>query len=189
ENQIISSTLSNNWQILNNYISGGNYYIFNSLRADSFVSNNIIVCTSGVSIFSNCYNVASNNLFLAQNATYTALNISGSASNVVFSNNLTYNTSGTTLATLPGTGNYNNTNPSFVLAPTLTSYSVTNDYHSSNATLLGTDGTTIGIYGLNFPFNKRGYSFSMPYIESMTILNPTIPANGTLQINLTAKSN
>ncbi len=189
ENQIISSTLSNNWQILNNYISGGNYYIFNSLRADSFVSNNIIVCTSGVSIFSNCYNVASNNLFLAQNATYTALNISGSASNVVFSNNLTYNTSGTTLATLPGTGNYNNTNPSFVLAPTLTSYSVTNDYHSSNATLLGTDGTTIGIYGLNFPFSKRGYSFSMPYIESMTILNPTIPANGTLQINLTAKSN
>ena len=68
-------------------------------------------------------------------------------------------------------------------------YSVANDYHLTNATLLGTDGTEIGIFGLGFPFNKRGYSFLMPYIEKMEILNTAIPVNGTLKVDITAKSN
>ena len=130
-------------------------------------------------------------MFIAQNTGVTTINVTSGGSNVILSNNLTFNTTGTTLTALPGTGNYNNTNPSFVTITPANNftYSIANDYHTSNATLLGTDGTPIGIFGLSFPFNKRGYSFSMPYIESMTISNPTIPVNGTLQINVTAKSN
>ncbi|POY39737.1 hypothetical protein C3L50_07865 [Flavobacterium alvei] len=170
-------TNNHNWQFVNNFFNSSVFSaVLTNLRNDCVVSNNIFLRSnmSGTSyvIFSNCFNIASNNMFIAQNATVTAIDVTSGGSNVLLSNSLSFNTTGTTLTDLSGTGNYNNTNPSFVLAPTLTSYSVTNDYHSSNATLLGTDGTTIGIYGLNFPFSKRGYSFSMPYIESMTILNP-----------------
>lgn len=181
-----------NWQIINNFIQeqSGNF-MFSNLSADTILSNNIIVWnpnTPSLNLFSSSFNIASNNIFLAKGS--NTVNFAMNSSNVVFRNNITYNYSGASFATLSGTGNFNNTNPSFATIPNpIGDYSVANDYHLTNTTLLGTDGTEIGIFGLGFPFNKRGYSFLMPYIEKMEILNTAIPVNGTLKVDITAKSN
>ena len=193
-NNISVGPACNNWLIVNNFFNLGPNSALAGLRNDTTVTNNIFVLPSSstpFNIFNDSFCIASNNIFIAQNAAVTSVNVAASGSNVILSNNLSFNTAGTALTALPGTGNYNNTNPSFVSITPSTNYnySIANNYQISNAALVGTDGTTIGIFGLNFPFNSRGYSFSMPYIESMTILNPTISVNGTLQIDVTAKSN
>lgn len=193
-NNISVGPACNNWLIVNNFFNLGPNSALAGLRNDTNVNNNVFVLPSSstpFNIFSDSFCIASNNIFIAQNAAVTSVNVAANGSNVILSNNLSFNTAGTALTALPGTGNYNNTNPSFVSITPSTNYnySIANNYQISNAALVGTDGTPIGIFGLNFPFNSRGYSFSMPYIESMTILNPTIPVNGTLQIDVTAKSN
>lgn len=188
---IASSPTSNNWSITNNFIFGSNVQ-FSGLANDCVVSNNIVLVTSNQAthtLFSNCENVVTNNIFLANQANLGAFITQ--TSNVTFLNNLTFNYAGTTLATLVGTTNFNNANPAFLSVPTLLStYSVNDDYHlPNNTSFLGTDGNQIGIYGLNFPFNKRGYSFSMPYVEHLQIMNPSVNNSGTLQVQVKAKSN
>lgn len=194
DNGISVSTNTNNWLIVNNFFNVSSNFALSGLRSDSNVNNNIFVNASNFtsfSAFSNSFCQARNNIFIAQNAAVTTVNVTASGSEVIFSNNLTFNSTGTTLLALPGTGNYNNTNPSFTtITPANSfSFSIANNYQTTNAVLVGTDGTPIGIFGMNFPFNKRGYPFSMPYIESMSISNPTIPVNGTLQVNVIGKSN
>jgi len=190
--RIISDITNNNWLIVNNFFNILNSFFapFNGLSVDTTVSNNIIVTTDNSTVFPlflNCFNVANNNIFISQNAATTGINVS----NTILSNNLTFNAAGTTMAVLAGTGNFNNVNPSFVTITPANNFvfSLANNYNISNTTLIGVDGTPIGVFGFNFPFNNRGYSFSMPYIETMNILNQTIPLNGTLQVNVTAKSN
>jgi hypothetical protein len=190
--RIITDITCNNWLIVNNFFNvlDGPLNALNGLSADTTVSNNIFVTTGNqpsFTVFFNCFNVAHNNIFLSQNAATTGIGVS----NAILSNNLSFNAAGTTMAALPGTGNFNNVNPSFTTITPANNFtfSVANNYLVSNAALLGVDGTRIGVFGLNFPFNKRGYPFSMPYVESMNILNQTIPLNGTLQVNVTAKSN
>lgn len=194
DNAINVSSATNNWLIVNNFFNVSTSFILTGLRSDTNVNNNIFVLPSSstsFNVFSNSLCTASGNIFIAQNASVTAINVTAGASNVIMSNNLTFNTAGTTLAALPGTGNYNNTNPSFTTITPATNfnYSISNNYQLTNATLVGTDNTPIGIFGMNFPFNRRGYSLSMPYIEAFTISNPTIPVNGTLQVNVIGKSN
>lgn len=188
---IASSVTSNNWSITNNFIFGSNAG-FSSLANDCVVSNNIVLVTSNQAthtLFSNSENVVTNNIFLANQANLGAFITQ--TSNVTFLNNLTFNYAGTTLATLVGSTNFNNANPAFLSVPTLLStYSVNDDYHlPNNTSFLGTDGNQIGIYGLNFPFNKRGYSFNMPYVEHLQIMNPSVESSGTLQVQIRAKSN
>lgn len=188
---IASSVSSNNWTITNNFIFGNNVAFMN-LANDCVVSNNIVLVTSNQAthtFFSNCENVVTNNIFLANQVNLGAFVTQ--TSNVTFLNNLTFNYAGTSLATLVGSTNFNNANPAFISVPTLLStYSVNDDYHlPNNTSFLGTDGNQIGIYGLNFPFNKRGYSFNMPYVEHLQIMNPSVVSSGTLQVQIRAKSN
>ncbi|MEC5165895.1 hypothetical protein RCH18_001628 [Flavobacterium sp. PL11] len=190
--RIITDINSNNWLIVNNFFNvlGASLDPLNGLSVDTTVSNNIFVTTGNqpsFTVFTNCFNVANNNIFISQNAATTGIGIS----NAILSNNLSFNAAGTTMAALLGTGNFNNVNPSFTTITPANNFtfSLANNYNVSNASLVGVDGTPIGIFGFNFPFNKRGYPFSMPYIESMNILNQTIPLNGTLQVDVTAKSN
>lgn len=190
--RIVADITCNNWLIVNNFFNVLDSPLtpLNALSVDTTVSNNIFVTTGNqplFTVFTNCFNVANNNIFISQNAATTEINVSSA----VLSNNLTFNAAGTTMALLSGTGNYNNVNPSFVTITPANNFafSIANNYTITNTTLVGVDGTPIGILGLNFPFNKRGYPFAMPYIESMNILNQTIPLNGTLQVDVTAKSN
>ncbi|GEM_PF-2583135 len=189
---VTSGYSNNNWQIINNFfdlqISGGT--VFSYLTSDTVLRNNTIKLGNVVSLYEWCANTAQNNIYLANTTSAYTIALYNSPT-VTFSNCLTYNYgTGGSVNPLGGTNNYNNTNPSFATAPTpLTAFSVADDYHVTNTTLVGTDGTQIGIFGQNFPFNKFGYSFQMPYIESMQILNTTIPATGILNMNVKAKSN
>lgn len=190
---ISSLTTNNNWHIINNFFdyqsNGGT--ILNYLSSDTVLRNNIIKLGNGNnSLYYSCTNTAQNNIYLVSTTSEHTIPITFS-STTSHTNCLTYNYGiGGSVTALAGTNNYNNTNPSFADAPSpLTAFSISDDYHVTNTTLLGTDGTQVGIFGQNFPFNKFGYSFQMPYIESMQILNTTIPATGILNVNVTAKSN
>lgn len=96
-----------------------------------------------------------------------------------------------------GTNNLVNTDPQFVRMPKLAfdynyNYRLKDTSPGKNA---GTDGTDIGITGGLYPWpvledgmmDFRGRP-SLPYIDSIKILNPIIPSNGTLNILLKAKS-
>ncbi|MCU0383234.1 MAG: hypothetical protein MUF68_04135, partial [Cyclobacteriaceae bacterium] len=143
DSSINVSLTTNNWLVVNNFFNV-NFSTFplTGLRSDSTVSNNIFVLPSSSStfnMFSNSLCLVTNNIFIAQNASVTAINVTASGSNVILSNNLTFNTAGTTLAALPGTGNYDNTNPSFTTITPATNfnYSISNNYQLTNATLVG----------------------------------------------------
>lgn len=198
EGNIFNGSLSsdnvtnNNWHIINNFFdstfNGG--YILHYLSSDTVLRNNIFKLNSYNGLYYNCKNTAQNNIFLVNTTSAFSLASTDSPS-ASHTKSLTYNygTGGSVVA-LEGSNNYNNTNPSFATAPSpLNGFSVADDYHVTNSTLVGTDGTQIGIFGQNFPFNKFGYSFQMPYVEQLEILNTSVPASGTLQVNVTAKSN
>ncbi len=50
----------------------------------------------------------------------------------------------------------------------------------------GTDGTSIGMYGGTFLFNRYGYEETIPRIESITNSSLSVPAGGLLTVNLEA---
>jgi hypothetical protein len=106
-------------------------------------------------------------------------------------------------------GNIINQNPSFVkytINDPLGSYSTSNppsgpfiDFHLNNDSPgknYGTDGTDIGIYGGTTPFVEGATTDSrfryypmpaMPQMLDLTITNPSIPANSTLNVNFSAE--
>jgi hypothetical protein len=181
------STQADGWIIKNNFMLGG----VANLKVTNLVRNNIFFSTSNSAdnFFSNCTSILiSNNIFVT-NGNMTEFGISNS-SNLDFRNNLTYSYVGNPITALPGTGNLDNTNPMFVMAPTQAEDEFyDNDYHlaaGSPGLNYGTDGTDIGIFGNNFLFDNTGRPDLMPYPTSITINNNVVAPGQDLNVNFTA---
>lgn len=182
------NTGASGWLIKNNFMLGG----VRNLNVTNLVTNNIFFSTSNSSdfFFTNCTSIIiSNNIFIT-NGNMTEFGIS-SSTNLDFRNNLTYSYVGNTIVDLPGTGNLNNTNPMFEIAPVMDE----DDFYNNNYQLMasspganyGTDGTDIGIFGNNFLFDNQGRPDVMPYPTSLTINNNVVAPNQDLNVNFTAE--
>jgi hypothetical protein len=182
----------------------------NNNGSNNLISNNII--ENGISARGA---IVSNNIFYKSTAGGVIDNDNNNK-DLTWTNNLFY--AGVTFAigdivfgTNTGTGNILNVNPSFILGvlpSTLIGYNFSTpvngpfaNYHlqaASQGKNYGTDGTDIGIYGGEHPWvdgtstDTRFRYFTMPsqvpHMISMDILNPTIPVNGTLNIQFNAQT-
>lgn len=183
---------SGNWVLANNFVGEKISNCYNAT-----IVNNIIysAATNYNNNSSNHYSSFTKNLFYS----YNFYQFSGDFLN----NSPNDNTFNTTY------GNILNQNPSFVkytISDPIYSYSLSNppsgpfvDFHlnsDSPGKNYGTDGTDIGIYGGTTPFVEGATSDSryryfpmpaMPQMLDLTITNPSIPANGTLNVNFTAE--
>jgi hypothetical protein len=176
----------------------------------NIVSNNII--QNGLTMKGA---IISNNIFYNFASSGTIDNGNGNKE-LTWSNNLffaavSFSIGDIIFGTNTGTGNIINSDPKFVnpiLPNTLHSYSYSfpatgpyANFHlqaTSPGLNNGTDGTDIGIYGGPHPWvdgtttDSRYRYFTMPsqvpHMISMDVLNPTIPVNGTLNIQFSAKT-
>lgn len=194
---LINSTISNNLissfqpitsQGSNNIISNNIFQTYFWARG-AVVSNNIFYYSSTLDI-STILCTFSNNLFFGTNPVVGTSIISG---------------------TNTGTGNLFNVDPQFTTPSSVSivnGYTYTNpaagpfaDFHlllSSPGVNYGTDGTSIGIYGGNYSWidgsttDSRYRYFAMPnqvpHMIQMDISNPSLPINGTLNVNFNAKT-
>ncbi|MBF8150284.1 hypothetical protein ITJ86_10280 [Winogradskyella sp. F6397] len=182
---INSQNGTDDWEVKNNFFKGNVQWLNNT----SIVTNNIFITTyASETFFSNCSSpLVNNNIFIATD-NLTEIGIHNST--ITFVNNMTYSYYGSTIAPLPGSNNLNNTNPLFEDA---TLESVT-DFYSSNYDLAsgspginaGSDGTDIGLFGNNFPFDPNGRPNLTPYPESITITNSVVAPGQTLNVDFTA---
>lgn len=181
-----------NWVLANNFIGDRIFGCYNAT-----IVNNIIYSSSSYynNNSGNYYCNFTKNLFYSyNNYQFLANFLNNSSDNNTF--NTTY-------------GNIINQNPSFVkytISDPIYSYSMSNppsgpfvDFHLNNDSPgknYGTDGTDIGIYGGTTPFvegattDSRFRYFPMPAMPQMldlTITNPSIPANSTLNVNFSAE--
>jgi hypothetical protein len=163
-----------NWNIRNSYIVGP------INMNGSIFSNNVFYYFFGVDWLIGRNHVITNSIFI--NITMGRL-VDSSISNSIFTINPNIN-----LTINSSSGNFFETDPLFV------SFSG-NDLYNSDLSLqsgsvginAGTDGTDIGLFG------GRGFLVSglpgIPQVESLVILNPTVPQNGTLNIKVDGKAN
>jgi hypothetical protein len=179
-----------------------------TLGSNTVISNNIFQ-----NYFSARGAVVSNNIFY-NSASSGAINISTYSCTI--SNNLFYAFTpviGTNIisGTNTGTGNLFNVDPQFTTAALCSdvyNYTYTAptagpfaDFHllsSSPGVNYGTDGTNIGLYGGNYPwidgsttdsrFRYYPMTSQVPQMIQMNITNPTLPVNGTLNVNFNAKT-
>jgi hypothetical protein len=192
-NNIVQSIGLDNNNGSNNLIS--NNIIENGISSrGAIVSNNIFYKSTAGGVIDNDNN--NKDLTWTNNLFYAGVNFA--ISDIVFGTNT-------------GTGNIINVNPSFILGvlpTTLIGYNYSTpangpfaNYHlqaTSPGINYGTDGSDIGIYGGAHPWidgtttDSRYRYFTMPsqvpHMISMDVLNPTIPLNGTLNIQFNAKT-
>jgi hypothetical protein len=148
----------------------GNYEIY--------ITNNLFTYTGNLFADNNYYLNIYNNIFYGSNTT-------PSTTSCTWQNNLSFG--GTTNTFPSGTINLTNTNPLFTTAPVppLT-FSYTHNYtfaSGSPCINYGTDGTNIGHLGGNYYFENFGIP-AIPQMRSVSISNPTVPAGGTLNVNI-----
>lgn len=194
-----------NWIIRNCFISGS----MNATSRNNLITNNFLSTSSsqGTNVFTNndylgyyystplgtmVNTIFTNNIIDNFNPTAQAITNGNQTGNTI-SNNITYNMTGA----LPGTGNtgsnnHNNTAIGFT-APfstwpnyfdTIPNYNwkLTN---GSIGHLAGTDTTDIGVYGGVYPPNNLEGVTQLPQVIQMNIPNPSVPLNGTLNVNVT----
>ncbi len=198
-NSVISNNIISTCQPLTGITaSGSNNIISNNIFQNTFwargavVSNNIFYnsASSGTINVSTYSCTFTNNLFYAFTPVVSTNIISG---------------------TNTGTGNLFNVDPQFTTAALCSdvyNYTYTAptagpfaDFHllsSSPGVNYGTDGTNIGIYGGNYPwidgsttdsrFRYYPMTSQVPQMIQMNITNPTLPVNGTLNVNFNAKT-
>ncbi|WP_242087360.1 hypothetical protein [Aestuariivivens sediminis] len=187
----ISANAANNMKIQNNVIEGR---IIN-LNHTNIVTNNLFIhaAPSGdAQIFSNVSSITSpivtNNMFVFTDPDITGVTNTGTTP-VTYTNCLTWKLGGADLAALSGTGNLDNTDPSFNSIPTNLYDFYNNDYSlqgGSAAIGAATDGGDIGIFGRGFPFDTSGRPHSMPYPTEMTILNTVVQPGQDLNVTFKA---
>ena len=175
--------------ILNNTFDGSYYEPLRSSNSSSLVvSNNLFMYWSK---FSNIQNATiSNNIFICSSNSYTGGNMNSNT----FTNNISYCSNTNNTYTLPptgntGSGNLQNTSPSFITGSTNSYYDYTLDYHLSSTSAAkdaGTDGTDIGPSGGTEPFIWGG-AFSIPKVTQLSISNPIINQGTDINVNVKAK--
>ncbi|MCE3278290.1 MAG: hypothetical protein K0S44_481 [Bacteroidetes bacterium] len=188
-------------EIRNNILKGT---IYNSSSASNLIRNNLFVCSS--SAFSDVTNtVISNNIFLEKAPNGPPNGAQGEfAASSTFNNNITFNCS-SSYSVLPygsntGSGNLNNTDPVFTGFATPCTSGVPSDYFNnyrlgatSPARNAGTDGTDIGPTGGISPIFKYPAPYpitgepAMPQVQSVTMPVSSVPAGGTLNVNVKAR--
>lgn len=185
---------NSNWIIRNNFIqskgSQNNTVIFGNLNASTVVENNIILHRNTNAIFKSDVvgGEFRNNIFWITQAGFT--DVSTDATNVVFSNNLTYHSNGS-LVLLAGDNNVDNSDPEFTLLDSSDPlWNYLNNYQlsaTSPGADAGEDGSDVGIYGGTFIFRMEGYPQNFPrFIDFDVLSNTIVPPGGTIEISINA---
>jgi len=183
-----------NLVVRNNIFNAPIYAFYNGVIVNFILTNNNFIGyvttpnTAAYSLFpsytpSNV--VITNNIFFAVDPT--------GANNSTFNNNMTWVDANPTLppgTTNVGSGNFSNTNPTFVNYPsTSQNYSTTYNFQlaaGSPGKNAGTDGTDIGVYG-GIGFVASGAP-NVPYIEHFVINNSSISVGQNLNSTIEAKA-
>ena len=161
--------------------------IENSYQSSIIINNNIFTGYNQGGAFQNIANAQfSNNIFYGKSPT--------GATSSVFSNNLSF---GGSAPILPPTGNIGqnnlvNVDPQFVSIPVNTfTFDYAYDFHL-DTTLLGSDGTDIGIFGGTYPMPSfGGYIITghprLPQVYFLHLQNNVISLNTPLNITVKAR--
>ena len=190
-----TSSIYSNVLVQNNVIYATNSGIYNFNNTSSFLFDHNLVYNGQYAFLGSRYILATNNIFVERTSAATT---SWGEFNT-FTNNITYNCGQNSPWTInnniDGGGNISNQNPQMVdqvavdggTTNPLLDFSVP----SGPANNAGTDGLDLGVrYDATGALNwARSRTSLLPYIYSSVLNNPTIPAGGTLNINVTAKSN
>jgi hypothetical protein len=207
-NTISIDRLGGNSVVNNNYISYVQY-------TGSIDSGNWVLVNNIVEEIKGCYNATVlNNIIYSYSSNYSGFKYCNFTKNLFYSPNYSYDSNFLASPNLDNTFNTTfdnifNQNPSFVkytASNYIYTYSMSNppsgpffDFHLNNDSPgknFGSDGTDIGIYGGTTPFfegattDSRFRYFPMPAMPQMldlTITNPSIPANSSLNVNFSAE--
>ena len=196
-NQFTGSGINiySNVLVQNNVIYATNSGIYSFYNTSSFLFDHNLVYNGPEAFVGSRYILATNNIFVERTSTLTT----SWGEFITFTNNITYNCGQNSPWTInnniDGGGNISNQNPQMVdqvavdggTNNPLLDFSVP----SGPANNAGTDGLDLGVRfdatgALNWAKSRTSL---LPYIYSSVLNNPTIPAGGTLEINITAKSN
>lgn len=145
----------------------------------SIFSNNVCYSFGGDSFVGRSH-VITNSIFM----NYTMGSVRESSfANSIFNINPNIN-----LASNSSSGNFFETDPLFVQFNWFDLYTSDLSLQSGSIGInAGTDGTDIGLFG------GKGFLVSglpgIPQVESLVILNPNVPQNGTLNIKVDGKAN
>ncbi|MFZ4679581.1 MAG: hypothetical protein ACOYLP_05385 [Flavobacterium sp.] len=199
-----------------NSVVNNNIFV-NGVQSTGFIdSGNWVLVNNIIGGISGCYNASVlNNIIYSNYSNYSGFKYCNFTKNLFYSPNYSYDSNFLANPNLNNTfnttfGNIFNQNPSFVkydiISDNIYSYSISSpssgpfvDFHLNNDSPgknYGTDGTDIGIYGGTTPFvegattDSRFRYFPMPAMPQMldlTITNPSIPANSTLNVNFSAE--
>lgn len=189
------------WMIMNNHMRNPNtassWNMFRNLNGTDSFRNNIIVSNQVpdgngvVRLFEACTNLNIENTILLFSEAVQSIYLIGNS--LTFNNCLSYSYAGSTFAALSGSNNLNNIAPNFVSTPNNNAnYSSANDFNiqaGSPASVAGTDGQDLGIYGNSFAFSVYGYPSQFPYISNMQILNGAVAPGGMLNVKIEATGN
>jgi len=178
--------------ISNNIIGSGNYGIATSNKPSVIICNNVFLKNNYMTDVS--YAIIANNFFIEP----TTLNYFSGTQNTWNKNIFLYgdetNYKIFPLAGNTGVGNLNTTDPQFVSAIPLDvtmANARTYDWNLLSTSLgktYGTDGSDIGFYGGSYPMPNLTGAVNMPQIVSVDIQNSVIPLNGTLNVEIKARS-
>ncbi len=182
----ISQGSASNWIIANNFFKSS---IIDSLEPNTIFTNNIVVhVIHNSNLFTNCNNpIVTNNLFLYDYSSSPGALLMPNSS-IDFANCLIYDYNAGTIADLPqqmGATNYNNQEPIFENIPTSITDFYNNDYRlatGSPGILGGSEGTDIGVFGMDFAFDVDGRPELTPYPTSINITNPLVVPGQNLNV-------
>ena len=177
--------------ITNNIILGETDGTYGTLEATgALIKNNLFIGAGSQNAFFNLTNsTVANNIFLGR-----APAGSGSLSNVVFSNNISFSTATDTLPAvgsgITGTGNIIGTDPILVDVSTgaTVDVGVIDPTPDTGSPLIGagTDGTDIGVTGSTIPWDGTGVP--LPLIQQLNVTE-VIKQGDNLNVNVKARGN
>lgn len=184
-----SNILVTNCVFTNAYLSGSGSY--GSLNGSVVVRNSIFIDRTSSAIFSGGIKglIVENCIFYRSEPTGCV--------DCTFNNNISYlcldNTLPPASGNNVGSGNIENANPQWTNYPALgdVQWSGTHNYSlqaGSAALGTGTNGTNIGLTGGNAPVNNLPITPKTPEVIEVDIPVSSVPAGGTLQINLKART-
>ncbi len=178
--------------IISNNVFAGTVSIYTSNKPSVVITNNIFL--GGGSMNDVNYASITNNFFLepAALSSYTGTQNTWNKNIFIYADSINYK-----LFPPPGNtgvGNLNTVNPQFVSTIPLTIGLAASRFYDWNllttslGKTYGTDGSDVGIYGGSFPMPNLTGATNIPQMVRMDIQNSVIPLNGTLNVEIKARS-